>query len=582
MIRIAAAAAFFFLISGIAASASVSVPPDIEVGPGETGSTTATVDAENQSLDAVATVAAPFNVDPGNISNFNGTGNVSFTASVPEGFRPGIYDATVSFEFTNTTVLRTFQVSVPEQAAPEIVNTSFPETVSSGEENVTAVVEFRNPGNVRVDYTVSASGNLTPYLNFDRRLPLYAGVPKPYTVEYVVPADALFGHRKAVFNVTTDSNYTDFNFTVSTEVLDELPPEVKRVETPSSVMATRSAELTVRTSDNIAVASGDFTVLRTVQREKTKGNKTVTVDVNETVTTDQLTAGDDNGVWTASLPTERVDRYYVDGVVRDASGNNDTFTASYRVEPLDAVSVEKRVETPNLEVGEGGFARVGEIDGDTSAEVTLESFNQPLDAENESWTVGIQVGDDGRSHFTNVGDTIQLSDEGRLSVYVFSNVEEQFNGKLSWSGVEQHVDIPETEFYGEFKNFTQPEDQNFTIIGVTHECDATYGENITSTGWNCEYFLSAGTVPPGSTLEESMTTVTPEQYRSEVKARWQGQIAKANAAQETANKHRNYALGFAMFIFAYLVKEKYFEQEQMTMPQYPQPEDFQPKNDGET
>jgi hypothetical protein len=480
---------------------------------------------------------------PGTAGNCTAAHAVNVSVAVPTGVKAGWYNGTVLFDAVNRTNPQTvLPIRVPAVANTSLTGVDTVQNVSTGTDGVLGTITLHNTGNTRADFEVNITGNLSEHLIYGEFVQAYPGTPKPYKIEYDVDSDVPFGYYAG--NVTFTRRGTNHSLTtrLATRFLDDQHPTIADVSA-LDFAATQPVEFTVTVTDNLAIDA----VEAEVERPVTVRRNNSTVTVNRSVANLAYNNTGD-GVWTVTPPGDEPGEFYLTGTVTDTAGNTAAFDAAYTVSRLDAVTPVENIKLPNFQIRQDSFHKVAEIDVETPVTVTLESFDQPLDSQNETWTVGLSY-DDGRTVFGTVGEAIQLETAGEVEVYLYSDTAEQYNGRLSWQGVEHSVNYSDTVFYGAFKNFTQPEDQNFTAVNVDYTCEAVRGETLNATGWDCSFFLSAGVVPPGSTLEEEAQLIVPERYRNEVISQWQTRIRQKDGVVDDRTMQRNgIAIGFIILL----------------------------------
>lgn len=483
-----------------------------------------TLQAVNDSVELtdVVTNRIPFNISYSKTSAvINDSVNVSVNASVPDNFQPQTYNGESIFIFSqHDEVEAGLEVTVNRVSHWNITDSSFKGNVSLGDNGELGTVRVENDGNVPATLDVAVTGNISEYLLFDSTVITQEGINE-YPVNYRVEENAVPGLYTG--NLTFSGGNRTEKVGARTRFLDTVDPVFARKKF-KSFEATKPSTFKVLATDNVEVALVKAEVLYEVT--VSDGNKTKSV--NKTLETINFEKKEDDGnIWVGkSQKASRIDSYFVHGLIRDTAGNEVNFTDSFEVTPLESLVPKESVEFPGSKFDNTVSREIGRIERDTPVTVRLTSFNQPLGQGGGDWRVGLMT-PSGKKFFNNVNDTIKLEQAQSLELRVYSDSPARYQGEIGYEVIEEHVDVPATTFYGRFANFTSPKDKKFVMLGKLYICDGQVSKILSQSKWMCQFNISAGRVPPGSSLKEEVQFMIPREAKDDFEQRYQTRIAKA-------------------------------------------------------
>lgn len=361
-------------------------------------------------------------------------------------------------------------------------------------------IEVKNKLETSQDFTISSSGNLSEYLTHQSGLYISSDFNVEVGLGYQVPRDTDFGNYQA--NITISGEKTNRSLSVNTTFLDEIEPEVEKTDFPD-YMATKPKNFTVTASDNLEVTNVTAEVIHEVEEEQ--NNETVTV--NETYTTLQFEPQENSDDWVVNPAIDEIDSYYIQGSACDESDNCVAFNSTFDVNGLDVIKVDENVEVPKYKVDSDHSYKIGEIQSATPLNISLDTFSKDL--ENSSFEVGITHGGSTQKFFAD-DKLVSLEDSGDISIYVYSDEVGRFSGVLAYEPIPQHLSVPNSEFSGEFVNYTPPKDESFDLAGKHYDCQALASEVASEAYWDCSFKVYAENVQ--NSLTEDMKTVIPRDY----------------------------------------------------------------------
>jgi len=410
-----------------------------------------------------------------------------------------------------------YSIKVPEQEKWTLTNQSVKDNISVGESTRLGSITIDNTGNTGVDMSVSTTGNLSSYISMDRAVQSFPGVDEDVVFTVRAPRDTPFGLYTA--NATVSSDSAEEWFELRTRFVDTIAPSVDGTAI-RNFMATKPDQFTVQASDNLAVERVNATVLYTDTVQE--GNDTVLV--NKTLEHFEFEREANTDLWTVTMENaDRIGSYFVTGAAWDASNNTDNFTEAFDIRPLDVVTVPENFKIDRQRVDSELSTQLGSIESSTPVSVTLKHFDQPLERENETWKLGVEV-DGKKYYFSGVNGTIELDDAGPVSLLVYGEEAELYDGRLSWSPIEQHVDLPVTQFNGRMVDFSIPEDETMELFDQRYWCDASQSASPDRAGWNCTTFIPATSVEPSESLEDTVRVAVPSEAKRQIEDSYDGRI----------------------------------------------------------
>jgi len=450
-------------------------------------------------------------------------GNDSITANVSLDFPPQTYTGEVVLENNYShsytiNVLRSTDWSLNKDSIEQVVNVG----TSGRFTNQSLSLE----GNSNATISTELTGNVSQYLDVTDRTTVFPGVDSRIVLSYQVPRTTEYGNYTGFLNLT--GSYGQYEeIPLDFQFKDNTTPEIERVETPD-FDATFPEEFTVEASDNIEVGSLEATVLKEVRNNGTLENRSVTrLEFSSQKNTD---------LWTAEPPASENGTYYLEGVVVDEAGNNQTFISSYKVDSLNAVSVDQSLELRNYRVESEILEKFGSINRSTKMNVRLDSFSQPLQSPNETWTVAVQTSN-GKQFLRDESSTVTVRGPTDLELFVYSNSAERFNGRLSFNPVDQHVPVNDVSFSGSYLECTVPEERTFNTFNKTIRYSPVDSENCNDAGWNVSYFVSADSIDADADLEDSTRIYIPEQVEEDIDQTWRQRLEEKKDELQQAKEN---------------------------------------------
>lgn len=506
------------------------MPDTVDVEPGMTtevnGSVLTDVN-ETVNVSSVYAVGYPFpvDVDTQDIVQSNTTGHVNISVTPPSTFQPGQYTGTIYIETNSSVYSNDLTITVTEKTEWNTSLQNWNRSVSIGTTPQIGSITLQNTGNTPVTGSVTISGNMSQFLSVQRQHTVYPGSNATIRFEAVVPGDTRFGRYHA--NLSVSNGSVNETVSVSSYFADQDPPQVEEISI-ESFMATQPVPFTVSVTDNVGV---DNVTADIVYRE------TVTED-NETVvkerTLEELVfnkTGDVSNTWTTEVENNgRIGSYTVLGTVYDEAGNTVQFNDTFQINGLDTINPVGQADFRLFSVDSEATTLIGSVSKDTPYNLTLTRFSEPLETEvNESWDIGV-IASEGRRFFSSVNDTISLQQAGEVELFVRGDQIEQFNGRVRWTSVEQHVGDPvgTTYFNGEFKNFSQVQDETFSVLGRMYRCEANRTGVKATQHAVCRFKVYGREIPSGSSIQDAVKIGYPAQVE-------QGEIRSLERRLEDVN-----------------------------------------------
>ncbi|MCY4730583.1 hypothetical protein KY092_08425 [Natronomonas gomsonensis] len=382
-------------------------------------------------------------------------------------------------------------------------------------------------GNTDTDISTEISGNVSQYLDVTEETTVFPGVDSRIVLSYQVPRTTEYGNYTGVLNLTDEyGNHEEvpLNF----QFKDNITPEIESVDAPS-FDAGFPNEFTVQASDNIGVEAVNAQILETVVDNGTEENRSV----------EQLDFAHQNNTdrWTATPPGEENGTYYVDGTVVDEAGNTANFSSEYTVRPLDAVNMDSgSIELNNYRVETEISEKFGEINRSTRMNVELESFSQPLQSPNETWTLAVLT-DSGKQFLREEGSTVTVNGPTDLDLFVYSNVAERFNGELSFDPEGEHVPVENKTFSGSYLDCPVPEEKTVGVFNKTIKFTPTNSDNCGDAALNVSYQILMENVDSMDEIGDSMGLYFPREVEEDIDQTWKQRLDDKQEQLEEARQN---------------------------------------------
>jgi len=532
------------LLHNAAASLQIQNNLGHDLQPGQknlAGNFTVTASNETVEVTDIVTNGLPFTASysPSSSTIDNRTQNIETRISVPSDFPAGNVSGEAIFVLANrSNIQKPVNFQVTKNRNWTISDYNFKNNVSVGNGGKLGEIQFRNNGNTRVDLQVNSSGNLTQFLGLESTT-LYRGTSDTYFVNYDIPRSTEFGYYNSSVTFYTDTENESRTVNLSARFLDKIKPELEAKQF-EDFSATKPSTFKIDASDNIKVNRVSTEVLYETQVQR--NNSTVTV--NQSLENISFDRKEDTTIWTGKMQNnDRVGEYYINGSITDRAGNTVYFTDRYSVSQLDVITTKSNIELPAYKYDSEFTYPVGNIERDTDLTVTLDSFNQPLedDSSGESWSIGLNT-PSGKEYFSNVKSSITLEQAGEISLFVYGDTPERFQGELSYNPIDEHTNLNKTTFYGRFTDYTSPKDREFVLYNKVYRCDGHSSKLLNNSYWNCEFNISASTVPPESELGEAVQFVIPQQVKEKQEQQWQTRIDEAKQGESKAQNTSAWAL----------------------------------------
>jgi hypothetical protein len=368
-------------------------------------------------------------------------------------------------------------------------------------------------GNTNTTVLTNISGNISQYLDVTDQVTVFPGVESRVILSYQVPRTTDYGNYTGTLNLTGE--YGSFQeIPLHFRFRDNITPEIQSVKTPS-FDATFPEQFTVQASDNIGIERVNGTVLRETRRNGTLENRTAGQL--------QFTHKNNTQRWTATPYGDRNGTYYLKGLVVDETGNKKNFTSKYTVRPLEAVNVDSILELRNYRVEEEIKQKFGEVNRSTPLQITLESFSQPLQSPNETWTLAVQT-ENGKQFLREENSTITAQGPTDLSLFVYGDTAERFNGELSFQPVKQHVPVSDMGFSGSYLDCAVPQRKTIGVFNKTISFTPVNSDNCLEAGLNISYFISASTIDSMDNIGDNMKVYIPSDVEEEIQRNWQQRV----------------------------------------------------------
>lgn len=388
---------------------------------------------------------------------------VAVSTAAPSSTLPGNYSGRILVENATARQVVPFTLHVAEYRNWSIAPHRFNATVST---NTTAGLGFLsvdNTGNVdlQVGVSVNSSGghDLADILDVNQRFIAFRNGVRRVPVNASTAASQQPGLYNGSLAVSVDGALA-FDIPVRMRVVDDVRPSI--AVQVNDTEATRPTTVQAAVGDNVQVARVEGEVLRRVEDEVQVGNHTEVRVGNKSVasfTFDKRNAGQ----WLYTFTkTRHPGDYLVEATVTDTSGNARTVTASFSVENLDAVRVNRStVSADAVQVGSWSESDVFSLEVSTPVQVELETFqygesNQTLG----NATVRLEMPTGGKKFFDAEGATVNVSSPGTYRLRVKGPRRGTYNARLKLHPLigEDHVSLPTLTVTGSFTPFSTPDD----------------------------------------------------------------------------------------------------------------------------
>lgn len=418
-------------------------------------------------------------------------------ADVPLSVPPGTYTGDVELENNYS---HSFTVQVQPYVNWSLQPAKIDDTINIGTSGKLTGQTLTLDGNTNSTIDLSLTGNVSQYLRVTDEVNVYPDIATSVVLQYSVRETTQYGLYNGTLHLNGSYNNSQ-QVPLSIRFRDNVTPVIETVSTPS-FNATFPKNFTVKASDNLNIS----TVTAEILKETTPGPENTTV--NETVDTLTFDKVPNTQTWTARPPGNLTGTFYVEGSVVDGAGNRANFSSEYTVEKLDAAKFNNSISLQSYRVESEILKKIGEIDRETTVDVTLEAFNQPLQSPNETWDIAVRTRD-GEKFLREEGYTVTL--EGPTPVYlkVYGSLPERFNARLSFNGVEEHVPINDLRFNGQYLNCKVPEKEILSVFTRNVTYSPVNSTNCENAGWNVSYFVSAKSVPQDEDLKDVVRTYFP-------------------------------------------------------------------------
>jgi opacity protein-like surface antigen len=452
------------------------------------------------------------------------TGSDSITANISLDFPPQNYTGEVVLENNHS---HSYTVDLQRSVDWRLNRDEINETVNVGTSGRFTNQSIILRGNTDTEISTKISGNISQYLDATEQTTVFPGVDSRIVLSYQVPRTSEYGNYTGVLNLTGEyGSYEEvpLNF----QFKDNITPEIESVETPS-FDAGFPSEFSVEASDNIGVETVNAEILETVVNNRTEENRSVQdLEFSHQNNTDQ---------WTATPPGEENGTYYLKGTVIDEAGNKANFSTKYTVRPLNAVDMTSgSIDLNNYRVETEISEKFGEINRSTRMNVELESFSQPMQSPNETWTLAILT-DSGKQFLREEGSTVTVNGPTDLDLFVYSNVAERFNGKLSFDPEGEHVPVENKTFSGSYLDCPVPEEKTESVFNKTIRFTPTNSDNCGDASLNVSYQILMKNVDSMDEIGDSMGLYFPREVEQDIDQTWKQRLEDKQEQLEKARQN---------------------------------------------
>jgi hypothetical protein len=380
--------------------------------------------------------------------DFNQRNSILY-GETPEGFPSQTGEITLTYQNqsnTSQTLTETLDVNITEYSNWTVQSQEIPENLSMDTNGQFTILKITQSGNIQKRITVDASGNLSRFLSFANSFRIYPQNTVRQTISYSLPRGMESGTYNASINFTEEDGNLSRTLNLSTNVEDDIPPEIEAVSFPD-IGSTQRANFTANISDNQNVSSVEAEILKEVE----------TVDDGETdlinESFDRFSFVYDGSKYgTPFFDTDDIGQYYYRLFANDTAGNTVEKRGEFQIKGLDAVNIlnnnfefetvyPKDAEGDVIENKQSKARRnIFRIDKDTTVTVTLENFQHT--APNSTVTAGILTPDDDVPQNFDLEEenpSMTFEENGEYTLVVESSEAESFNGELNITLVPQHV-----------------------------------------------------------------------------------------------------------------------------------------------
>lgn len=435
------------------------------------------------------------------------------------------YTSRVEVVIDEQDYLYSFDFDVTPYEGWEIKNQSFQENVSIGSEGELGELTVVNIGNHQTSIDIDAEGEIADYLNYQDSITRYPDIEQNNTITYSIPSDVEFGEYSG--NIILSNDYHSEELNVSANFEDTINPEIHDVQI-DDFQATQGQSIVVEATDNIRVDSVSANI---VYEEEVEEENQTYVDERVLEEIDFVHEANTNR-WVGDIENDdAIGDYKVNIIAEDESGNSVEVTENLSISKLDAVLTYGNVDLPEHRYDNTVSERIMSVEQETEFDIVLEDFNRDLGS--GDWDIGVDQDGD-QTFFTEEGDSVTIEDTGDIDIVVYGENADRYRGDLSFDMIDQHVDVNDVQFSGEFVNFTTPEDETFSIYNTVFECDGEDSEVAEEAKWDCGFEIYATDVNPEESIQEQVEIVVPEQEREEIIESYERTIEDKESSEETA------------------------------------------------
>lgn len=446
--------------------------------------------------------------------------SVNITSKITTDFRPGTYKGKIKIFFNNSsTISKKIGVEVPVHRKIEKTENRFKKNISIGTSTNFSKTVFENLGNIETRFQVEAKGNLSKYLEMNPSFTAYKGIKNVYKTNIQNPRDTDFGFYNASLVFKSLNGDIKKNVSFNTRFIDKVKPKISDTSFPD-FMALTEKEFTVKCIDNLEVqnvfAEAGYTV------EKVEGNNTVTVKKKlDEISFEKI---NNTNTWKGEIGENgRIGTYNIEGYCMDSAGNKNNFESNFSINGLNVTRVEDYRDIGVVKIGEEEKEKLFSLEKDTETSVLFKRFSENL----SGYEIGLKT-PNGKKFFDKVNQTIVVGKEGDYYLLINSKKEKveegtSINGRFGFEGVPQHVQIGDIGFSADFRNWSQPEDQEINFGNISYRFDSFAGDTPEDTGYHVEFDLYCSQVDNCEDLSEfslgypkKVKSDLEESYRSKV------------------------------------------------------------------
>lgn len=550
----------FFAMIGLGAAQQPSVSSEITQNQFQAGEThkvanftienpkqNDTIVMSNTAIDSEELITWNFQYTPKTAEIANQSQQkISLNATIPENFQAGTYEAEAAFDFDDAIdQISLLEFKVAESQQWNITNSTVKDNVSVSTEGNIGQYTLENIGNTDVTVNQTINGEISEYVSVADQVTLFPQIPETRTLAYDIPEDTQFGNYTGNLTVSSEAENQTKTLNLSIEVLDDISPNLKSKSFPS-FEATQPEKFTVDASDNLEVES----ITADITYEDNTGNQTGT----ETLETAEFTYNNETEIWEYNISEDRrPDEYDVEGTIKDTAGNTRDFEDEFTVSKLSSFEPNDIIELPRYQSGAEINQKISELETSTGIGITLESLKGNL----TDYQIGIQIDpfkteDDEETevlYYDEIGDTVTVDQKSNVSLVVFGEKAERFNGQLDYSHPDYHKEILSSQFQGEFTDFVTPQDTEFEVSGIKYDCDGSPSESAANSTWNCEFEVSAEEAGEVNQLEEAVDIVVPQEAREQQEEKFNSQLEEMEQKVDDARMFRNFSIFGGLLLF---------------------------------